>query len=78
VSSPSLVRDPNFENARRCYERPGLAATWEALVGEVRAEHDRKTGFMAGFDDVVAGAGPSAKPTFLERANARWMSPSGS
>jgi uncharacterized Zn finger protein len=62
----------NFEDARRCYERAGLGATWEALVREVRAEHHRKTGFMAGFEEVVAGGGPSAKPSFLERAKARW------
>jgi hypothetical protein len=62
----------NFEDARRCYERAGPGATWEGLVREVRAEHHRKTGFMAGFEEVVAGVGPSAKPSFLERAKARW------
>jgi len=68
----------NFEDARRCYERAGLAATWASLVREVRGEHHRKTGFMTGFEVVVAGSRPSAKPTFLERAKARWStSPEG-
>ena len=62
----------NFEDARRCYERAGLGANWESFVREVRAEHYRKTGFMHGFEEVAAGGGPSAKPTFLERAKARW------
>lgn len=66
----------NFEDARRCYERAGLAKKWEGLVRELRAEHHRKTGFMSGFEEVVAGGGPSEKPTFLERAKARW-SPAG-
>jgi tetratricopeptide (TPR) repeat protein len=67
----------NFESARRCYERAGLGAQWESLVREIRAEHHRKVGFMPGFEAVVAGAGPSTRPTFLERAKARWSSPSG-
>jgi uncharacterized Zn finger protein len=62
----------NFEDARRCYERAGLGGMWEALVQAVCAEHHRKTGFMVGFEEMVAGASPSAKPTFLERAKARW------
>ena len=62
----------NFDDARGCYERAGLGTNWESLVREVRTEHYRKTGFMSGFEAVVAGAGPSAKPTFLERAKVRW------
>lgn len=67
----------SFEDARRCYERAGLAPRWAALVGEIRAQHHRKVGFMAGFEEVVAGGGPNARPTFLERAKARWKAPSG-
>ena len=66
----------NFEDARRCYERVGLTKKWEGLVRELRAEHHRKTGFMSGFEEVAAGCGRSAKPTFLDRAKARW-SPGG-
>jgi len=50
----------------------------EALVREIRAQHHRKIGVMAGFEEVVAGGGPSARPTFLERAKARWTTSSGS
>jgi uncharacterized Zn finger protein len=62
----------NFERAKRCYERAGLAAEWEKTVSQVRAEHRRKTGFMPGFEALVAGSGPSDEPSFLERAKARW------
>jgi tetratricopeptide (TPR) repeat protein len=63
----------NFEDARGCYERAGLGANWERLVGKVRAEHYRKTRFMCGFEEVVVGGGRSTKPTFLERAKGRWL-----
>jgi hypothetical protein len=62
----------NFESAKRCFERAGLVAEWEKTVSEVRADHHRKAGFMSGFDRLVAGAGPSDEPSFLERAKARW------
>jgi hypothetical protein len=67
----------HLEEARRCYERAGLRAEWEEIVRTVRADHHRKVGFMAGFEEVVAGGGPSAKPSFLERAKARWTRSSG-
>jgi hypothetical protein len=38
----------------------------------VRAGHHRKSGFMLGFERLVAGIGPSDEPSFLERAKARW------
>jgi hypothetical protein len=56
----------------QCYERAGLRAEWQALVGTIRADHRRKVGFMAGFEEVVAGGGPSARPSFIARAKARW------
>jgi len=62
----------NFESAKRCYARAGLAAEWDRVVNRVRAEHHRKTGFMSGFEGLVAGSGPSDEPSFLERARARW------
>jgi uncharacterized Zn finger protein len=65
----------NFERAQRCYERAGLINDWQRVVNEVRSEHYRKTGFMSGFEEVVAGSGPSEKPSFLERAKARWSAP---
>ena len=64
----------NFERARRCYEKAGLVADWHRVVSSVRSEHHRKTGFIPGFEQVVTGSGPSEKPSFLERAKARWGS----
>lgn len=62
----------NFERARRCFEKAGLVTQWRGVVEKVRFEHQRKTGFMSGFEEIVAGSGPSEKPSFLERAKARW------
>jgi len=62
----------NFERAMRCYQRAGLTNEWEKAVSQVRAEHHRKPGFISGFEDLVAGSGPSDRPSFLERAKARW------
>ena len=67
----------HLEEARRCYERAGLLTAWEELVGAIRTDHRRKIGFMAGFEEVVAGGGPSTKPSFIERAKARWAKGSG-
>jgi hypothetical protein len=62
----------NFESAKRCFERAGLDAKWQKTVIQVRADHHRKSGFMPGFERLVAGAGPSDEPSFLTRAKARW------
>lgn len=65
----------NLERARRCYEKAGLAADWQEVVSEVRADHRRKAGFMPGFEEIVRGSGPGQEPPFLERAKARWALP---
>jgi len=62
----------DFERAQRCYEAAGLLGEWQRIVAFVRAEHRRKRGFMDGFEEVVAGGGPSTRPSFLERAKVRW------
>jgi len=62
----------NFERAQHCFERAGLADEWQRIVQQVRLDHHRKVGFMASFEEVVAGAGPSRRPSFLQRAKARW------
>ncbi len=62
----------NFEDAKRCYERAGLAGEWAAVVAQVRNDHPRKTGFMSGFEKLAAGRGPSDEPSFLDRARSRW------
>jgi len=62
----------NLERARRCFERAGLVAEWQKTVSQVRADHSLKSGFMPGFERLVAGSGPSDRPSFLEQARARW------
>jgi hypothetical protein len=41
-------------------------------VSQVRAEHHRKAGIMLGVENLVGGSKPTRKPSFLERAKARW------
>ena len=62
----------NIECAKKCYTKAGLYADWQAVVADVRNRHFRKKGFMAGFEDIVAGAPMHVEPPFLERAKARW------
>src|ERR1017187_4881970 len=62
----------NLERARKRYVRAGLAADWEETVRQVRADHYRKTAFMAVFEPSAASAGPREPPSFLERAKNRW------
>ncbi len=62
----------HFEDAKRCYERSDLHREWAALVTDVRQAHHRKAGFMAGFERLAGGHGPSGAPSFLDRAWNRW------
>jgi hypothetical protein len=62
----------NLDRARNCYLRAGLAVEWEETVRLVRADHRRKTAFMAAFESVASGTGFQEPPSFLERAKARW------
>ncbi len=62
----------NFERARDCYQRAGLAVEWEETVRRVRAAHSRKTSFISGFESLAAGARRADQPSFLERAKVRW------
>ncbi len=65
----------DFERARRCFGAAGLDAEWQRVVALVRAEHRRKLGFMGEFEQVVAGGGPTQRPSFLEAAKTRWRAP---
>jgi uncharacterized Zn finger protein len=62
----------NFENAKRCCQRAGLAAEWELTLRHLRAAHRRKIGFMSRLEAVAAGSSRKREPSFLERAKARW------
>jgi len=62
----------NFERARDCHQRAGLAAQWEETIRQVHTAHHRKNGFISEFESVAAGARRAEKPSFLEPAQARW------
>jgi uncharacterized protein DUF6880 len=62
----------NFERAKDCYQRAGLAVEWEQTVRLMCAAHYRKTGFINGFQALAAGTKHRDRPSFLERAKARW------
>ena len=64
----------NFEHARKCYLKAGLAEEWEAIAQDVRNRHHRKAEFLTRFDKVAAGAAKPVEPTLLERAKRRWPS----
>jgi hypothetical protein len=64
----------NLEEARRCYQAAGLDDRWRMLVSEIRRNHCRKSGFMLGFEAIVAGKRARLEPSFMERAQWRWES----
>jgi hypothetical protein len=62
----------NLEEARRCYQVAGLDERWRKLVTEIRRDHHRKSGFMPGFEAIVAGKRARVEPSFLDRARTQW------
>lgn len=60
----------HLEESRRCYQAAGLDDRWKALVAEIRRDHHRKSGFMPGFEAIVAGKRARMEPSFLDRG--RW------
>jgi hypothetical protein len=62
----------NLEESRRCYQAAGLDNQWKALVAEIRRDHHRKSGFMPGFEAIVAGRRARIEPSFLDRARGKW------
>ena len=62
----------NFERTNLMFGKAGLAAEWEKTVSDVRTRHHRKCWFMSAFEELVAVSTPREKPSFLERAKARW------
>jgi hypothetical protein len=67
----------NFERARNCYRKAGLAGEWEDTVRRVCAAHSRKTAFIGAFQALSADSTPQGRPSFLELAKARWGERSG-
>jgi uncharacterized Zn finger protein len=68
----------NFQRARDCYQRAGLAAEWEETVRRVCAAHFRKSGFIGEFRALAAGTKRGERPSFLESAKQRWKERLGS
>jgi tetratricopeptide (TPR) repeat protein len=64
----------NIEAARKCYLAAGLDELWSKTSAEIRREHYRKSGFMPGFEEIVAGKRALPQPSFLDRARAQWAS----
>jgi uncharacterized Zn finger protein len=63
----------NLEEARRCYQAAGLDERWRELVTEIRRKHRRKSGFMPGFEAIVAEKRARMEPSFLDRARTQWV-----
>jgi hypothetical protein len=61
----------NLENARKLLLKEGRDEEWQALAGEIRESHRRKTGFMSGLERLAEGRSTRG-PSFLERARKRW------
>jgi uncharacterized Zn finger protein len=62
----------NLEEARRCYRAAGHDDQWRTLAAEIRRNHYRKSGFMPGFEAIVAGKRARLEPTFLDKARGQW------
>lgn len=58
--------------ARLLYEKHGQAELWQSLVEQLRRDHRRKFGFMAGFEQIVAAGSTPRSLTFAEKAEQRW------
>jgi transposase len=68
---PAMTNHPK-DRHRRCYQAAGLDERWRALVTEIRREHHRKSGFMPGFEAIVAGKRARVETSFLDRARRQW------
>jgi len=62
----------HFRRARDLCRKANLDSEWRAVVDRIYAEHSRKTGFMPGFERLLAGKTES-NPSFAEHARARWQ-----
>jgi hypothetical protein len=64
----------NIEAARKCYLAAGLDELWRETSIQIRRDHHRKSGFMPGFEQIVAGKRAFSQPSFIDRARAHWAS----
>jgi uncharacterized Zn finger protein len=61
----------NFDRAKKCFQKAGLEKQWDALVGQVRSEHSRKSGFIPSFEALLTRGSLPRQQSFLERARKR-------
>jgi hypothetical protein len=61
----------NLEKTRKLMLKHGRGDAWEALAGEIRASHRRKSGFMPAFERLAEGR-TEKPPSFRDRARKRW------
>jgi hypothetical protein len=64
----------SLEEARRCYLAAGHDDQWRTLAAEIRRNHFRKSGFVLGFESIVAGKRTRIGPSFLDKARWQWAS----
>jgi hypothetical protein len=58
--------------ARDLYSKHGQEPMWQSVVARVRENHRRKQGFIASFEEIVAGGSRPATQSFEARVRSRW------
>ena len=61
----------HFEMTKKLYHKTGQDSEWTKLVEEMVREHSRKSSFIGGFKEIVAGT-KKKELSFAERAAKRW------
>lgn len=61
----------HFEKTKELYLKIGQEKEWDILVSKTLCEHSRKSSFIDGFKEIVAGT-KKKKVSFAERAENRW------
>lgn len=62
----------HLRTAKRLYEKLADHAEWQTIVDQICRDHARKRGFMADFEEIVAGGEPEPSESFAEQARRRW------
>jgi hypothetical protein len=66
------ARDEEIERSSHYATEPAAKKLTKTHADVAARVYHRKKGFMAAFEELVAGRAPRAEPPFLERAKARW------
>jgi tetratricopeptide (TPR) repeat protein len=62
----------HFREAKRLAGKSSQERLWQDAVDEIRTQHSRKYGFIADFENLVAGTPRQPVEPFEERARKRW------